>query len=87
MEVEKSEEGANMTTRDLKIHENIKQKLVDFSIDELIELEEAILKVLKRKIKRKNAADWKKDFLKISEWTHLNDANQVKVDRWKIETF
>ena len=45
------------------------------------------MKVLKKKVKNQKKDDWKRDFLEISVWNHLNDTSGVKVDKWKIETF
>ncbi len=66
--------------------EQIRKNLDKLSVDELLKLEEAILDVLKKKIKETEKGNWKEDFLKVSEWSHLDDENQVKVDGWKIET-
>jgi len=66
---------------------NIEQRLSNLTIEELLELEEKIVKILKKKIKEKRSEDWKKDFLSISVWDHLENEVEVKIDKWKIETF
>ena len=65
----------------------IEKDLSHLTIEELLELEEKIMKVVKEKIKNQKKEDWKKDFLEISVWKHLNDTSEVKIDKWKIETF
>ena len=66
---------------------DVDKKLSDLTIEELINLEEKIVKLVKKKIKNQRTEDWQKDFLEISTWSHLDNTSQVKVDRWKIETF
>ena len=66
---------------------NIEQRLSNLTIEELLELEEKIVKILKKKIKEKRSEDWKKDFLSISVWDHLENTFEVRIDKWKIETF
>jgi len=66
---------------------NIEEKLTRITIEELLELEEKIMKIIKKKIKEKKSEDWKKDFLSISVWDHLGNELEVKIDKWKIETF
>ena len=66
---------------------NIEQKLSRLTIEELLELEEKIIRIIRKKIKEKKAGDWKKDFLNISVWDHLENEFEVRVDKWKIETF
>ena len=66
---------------------NIEQKLSKLTIEELLELEEKILKTIKKKIKEEKPEDWKRDFLSISVWDHLENKFEVKIDKWKIETF
>ncbi|MDF2953384.1 MAG: hypothetical protein OD816_000629 [Thermodesulfobacterium sp.] len=66
---------------------NIEQRLSNLTIEELLELEEKIVKILKKKIKEKRSEDWKKDFLSISVWDHLENEVEVRIDKWKIETF
>ena len=65
----------------------IEKDLSHLTIEELLDLEEKIMKVLKKKVKNQKKDDWKRDFLEISVWNHLNDTSGVKVDKWKIETF
>ncbi len=45
---------------------NIEEKLSELTIEELLEFEEKILKIIKKKIKEKNLKIGKKDFLSIS---------------------
>jgi gamma-glutamyl phosphate reductase len=66
---------------------NIEQKLSKLTIEELLELEEKIMKIIRKKIKEKKSEDWKKDFLDVSVWDHLENEFEVRVDKWKIETF
>ena len=66
---------------------NIEEKLSGLSIEELLELEEKIMKTIKKKIKEQKSEDWKKDFLSISVWDHLENEFEVRIDKWKIETF
>jgi len=66
---------------------NIEEKLSGLSIEELLELEEKIMKTIKKKIKEQKSEDWKKDFLSISVWDHLENKFEVRIDKWKIETF
>ncbi len=66
---------------------NIEQKLSKLTIEELLELEEKILKTIKKKVKEKKRKDWKRDFLSISVWDHLENKFEVKIDKWKIEIF
>ncbi len=66
---------------------DVEKELSCLSMEELINLEEKILKVLRRKIKDQKKQDWKKDFLEISTWDHLNNGSDVKLDKWTIETF
>jgi hypothetical protein len=65
----------------------IEKILHNLSVEQLMELEEKIVSVIKMKIKSGKGEDWRKDFLTISQWSHLNDENEVKVDKWTIETF
>ncbi|HHO56305.1 MAG TPA: hypothetical protein ENK21_07930 [Trueperaceae bacterium] len=69
------------------IQNNIKENLHNFSVDELLDLEEAIVAVLKDKIKNKQFDSWQEAFLSVSEWKHLKDDEQIRVDGWNIETF
>ena len=64
---------------------NIEEKLSDMNIEELLNLEKKIMKIMKKKLKEEKSGDWRKDFLNISVWNHLN--HEIKVDKWKIETF
>ena len=66
---------------------DVEKNLSHLTIEELLDLEEKIMKILKKKVKNQKKDDWKRDFLEISTWNHLNDASEVKVDRWRIETF
>ena len=66
---------------------DVEKDLSHLTIEELIDLEEKIMKIVKKKVKNQKNEDWKRDFLEISVWNHLDDASEVKVDRWKIETF
>ncbi len=66
---------------------DIEKKLSRLSIEELLELEEKIMKIIKKKIKEQKSEDWKKDFLSISVWDHLENKFEIKIDKWKIETF
>ena len=66
---------------------NIEQKLSRLTIEELLELEEKIMRIIRKKIKEKKSGDWKKDFSNISVWDHLENEFEVKVYKWKIETF
>ncbi len=66
---------------------DIEKNLSHLTIEELLDLEEKIMKILKKKVKNQKKDDWKRDFLEISTWNHLNDTSEVKVDRWRIETF
>ncbi len=56
-------------------------------IEELLDFEEKIMKVMRKKVKTHKKEDWKKDFFEISVWNHLDDTTEVKVDKWNIETF
>ncbi len=72
---------------------DIRQFVEKLSIKELLELEELILRVIKKKIESENGGrlsqkeqdGWKEDFLNISVWSHLDNTNEVKVSAWKIE--
>ena len=66
---------------------DVEKDLSHLTIEELLDLEEKIMKVVKKKVKNQKKEDWEKDFLEISAWNHLDDASEVKVDRWRIETF
>ena len=44
---------------------NIEQKLSRLTIEELLELEEKIMRIIRKKIKEKKSGDWKKDFLDV----------------------
>ncbi len=66
---------------------DVEKNLSHLTIEELLDLEEKIMKILKKKVKNQKKDDWKRDFLEISTWNHLNDTSEVKVDRWRIETF
>ena len=66
---------------------NVEQDLSSLTIEELLDLEEKIMKVMRKKVKSHNNEDWKRDFLKISVWNHLDNTTEVKVDKWNIETF
>ena len=65
----------------------IEKELLKLSLEELLEVEEIIMKIVRQKIRTQKRDEWKKDFLEISEWSHLKDKNEVKVDKWTIETF
>ncbi len=60
---------------------DLRQFFEKLSINELLELEEFILHVIRKKIKSENGeqsgskeqGDWRKDFLSISVWSHLDD--------------
>ncbi len=65
----------------------IEKTLSNLSIEQLLDLEETIMRIVKQKIKSQKTGDWKKDFLEVSEWSHLNGQNEVKVSKWNIETF
>ncbi|GAB6888523.1 hypothetical protein JCM13304A_20220 [Desulfothermus okinawensis JCM 13304] len=69
------------------LNNDVEKKLSDLTIEELLDLEEKIMKIMKKKIKDQKSEDWRKDFLEISMWSHLDDTSEVKVDKWKIETF
>ncbi len=69
------------------IQNNIKKNLHNFTVDELLDLEEAIVATLKDKIKNKQFDSWQEAFLSVSEWKHLKDYEQIRVDGWNIETF
>ncbi len=75
--------GTSIFTKNQKIE----KELLNLSIEQLLEIEEIILKLIKQKLKNQTNDDWKKDFLEVSEWSHLNENGQVKVDKWTIETF
>ncbi len=66
---------------------NIEKDLSHLTVEELLELEEKIMKVVKKKVKNQKNEDWERDFLEISVWNHLDDVAEVKVDKWEIETF
>ncbi len=66
---------------------NIEEKLPYLSIEELIALEEKIMKAIREKTKNKKDDNWKKDFLEISTWDHLQNTSGGKIDKWTIETF
>ena len=68
-------------------NKTIEKELLKLSLEELLEVEEIIMKIVKQKIRTQKRDEWKKDFLEISEWSHLKDKNEVKVDKWTIETF
>ncbi len=71
----------------LEKNKTIEKELLKLSLEELLEVEEIIMKIVKQKIRTQKRDEWKKDFLEISEWSHLKDKNKVKVDKWTIETF
>ncbi len=71
----------------LEKNKTIEKELLKLSLEELLEVEEIIMKIVKQKIRTQKRDEWKKDFLEISEWSHLKDKNEVKVDKWTIETF
>ncbi len=66
---------------------NIEKDLSHLTVEELLELEEKIMKIVKKKVKNQKNEDWERDFLEISVWNHLDDVAEVKVDKWEIETF
>ncbi len=66
---------------------DVEKNLSHLSIEELLDLEEKIMKILKKKVRKRKKEDWKKDFLEISVWSHLDEAPVIKVDKWEIETF
>lgn len=68
----------------------IEKRLLDLEVEELMDLEEKIAKVMRDKVKDRKQGenrDWRKDFLEISTWEHLDNESEVIVDKWKIETF
>lgn len=67
--------------------DKMEKNLQYLSIEELTALEEKIMKEIKRKIKNKKDDTWKKDFLEISTWEHLQDSSESKISKWTIETF
>ena len=69
-----------------KKKKTIEKELLDLPVEELLEVEQIIMKIVRQKIRALKRDEWKKDFLEISEWTHLKD-NEVKVDKWTIERF
>ena len=71
---------------ELLLHE-VEKNLSDLTIEELLDLEEKIMRIMRKKIKYQEAKDWQKDFLEISTWSHLDNIKEVKVDKWKIDTF
>ena len=66
---------------------NVEKDLSHLTVEELLELEEKIMKVVKKKVRNQKNEDWERDFLEISVWNHLDDVAEVKVDKWEIETF
>ncbi len=66
---------------------NLEEELSKLSIEELLELENIILRTIKAKSSEPESDQWKKDFLKISTWRHLNKNSEIRVDKWKIETY
>ncbi len=56
-------------------------------IIETLDIKNNIIKVAKKKVRNQKKEDWKRDFLEISAWTHLDDSSKVKLDKWSIETF
>ena len=67
---------------------DIEKKLSNLNIEELLELEEIIVKLIKKKLKQKESKsneDWKKDFLSISIWDHLTSEGMPKINKWKIK--
>jgi len=66
---------------------DIKKTLSYLSLDELLELEVTLKQIIQFKTRNQNTDEWKKDFLRISEWNHLDKHEEVKVTKWKIKTF
>jgi len=83
----KIKKGIYMLNDLLEKNKTIEKELLKLSLEELLEVEEIIMKIVKQKIRTQKRDEWKKDFLEISEWSHLKDKNEVKVDKWTIETF
>ncbi len=71
----------------IKRDREFEKTLSEMSMEQLLELEEVIMKVMKRKLKSKKIDNWRNDFAKISTWTHLKGDAEVKVDKWEIEKF
>ena len=69
-----------------KKKKTIEKELLNLPVEELLEVEQIIMKIVRQKIRAQKRDEWKKDFLEISEWTHFKD-NEVKVDKWTIEKF
>ncbi len=67
--------------------DKMEKELPYLSIEELAALEEKISKEIKKKVKNKTDDNWKKDFLEISTWDHLQNISEGKIDKWTIETF
>ena len=83
----KIKKGIYMLNDLLEKNKTIEKELLKLSLEELLEVEEIIMKIVKQKIRTQKRDEWKKDFLEISEWSHLKDKNEVKVDKWTIKTF
>ncbi len=61
---------------------NIEEELSKLTIEELLELEEKIIRAIKQKTKAKKLEDWRDDFLSISAWEHLKDDEpRVKINK------
>ncbi len=71
----------------IKRDREFEKTLSEMSMEQLLELEEIIMRVMKRKLKSRKIDNWRNDFLKISTWSHLKGDKEVKVDKWEIEKF
>ena len=47
----------------------------------VLDLEEKIMRTIRNKIREKRSEDWRKDFLSISVWDHLENGLEVRIDK------
>jgi len=66
---------------------NIEETFDNLSIEELLELEEKLIKIIKKRIKQNQTDNWKEAFSNISVWDHLEDDKLPEINRWNIEEF
>jgi len=59
----------------------------DLTLNELLEVEEIVLQILKEKMKANKESDWKNDFLEISTWSHIDKNGEIKISSWEINAF
>ena len=69
-------------------NEELTKGLEKLSVGQLLDLEETIIEILRRKAGRTRGRDWRSELRAISEWSHLSPTRSVvRTLNWKIETY